>query len=213
MPWVGGPNGGNVRLQNAKWRSAFIAQVHSLLLDHPRLVGIHVNIEPLPSGDTNFLALLEDLRSALPERKLLSVAAYPPPTRWHPYSDVHWDERYFREVAGRCDQLVVMMYDVGQRIPKAYQCLMADWTQEILAWSEGKAVLLGVPTYDDPGEEYHHPNVENLTNALLGVHRGLSRLPLPANYQGVAIYCDWQTSAEEWAFFQQHFLTFSQRGR
>ncbi len=206
MPWVGGPNGGNVRLQNAKWRSMFTNQVHSLLMAHPRFAGVHVNIEPLPSGDTNFLALLQELRSALPAGKLLSVAAYPPPTRWHPYPDVHWEEGYFREVAQHSDQLVIMMYDAGQRVPKAYQRLMDDWTQEVLAWSGDKAVLLGVPTYDDAGVEYHHPKVENLANALLGVHRGLARQPLPANYQGVAIYCHWETSNEEWTHFREHFL-------
>jgi hypothetical protein len=206
MPWIGGPNGANVRMHNPKWLSVFTNEVHSLFLAHPRFSGVQVNVEPLPSGDTNFLAFLEALRLALPQGKLLSVAAYPPPTRWHPYNGVHWNESYFREVARRCDQLAVMMYDAGQRIPKAYQLLMANWTCEVLAWSEGKPVLLGVPTYADPGVEYHHPEVENLTNALLGVHRGLSRQPLPANYQGVAIYCDWETSDQEWAYFADHFL-------
>jgi hypothetical protein len=206
MPWIGGPNGGNVRLQDAGWRSVFTNQVRSLLLAHPRFAGVHLNIEPLPSGDTNFLGFLEMLRRALPEGRLLSVAAYPPPTRWHPYPDVHWDGAYFRQVARRCDQMAVMMYDAGQRIPKTYQRLMADWTREVLEWSSGTAVLLGVPTYDDAGVEYHHPNVENLTNALLGVHRGLSRQPLPTHYEGVAIYCDWETSDGEWAYFTDHFL-------
>lgn len=206
IPWIGGPNGGSVRLQNSKWRAVFTNDVAGLLRAHPRFAGVHLNIEPLPSGDTNFLRFLEDLRAALPTGKLLSVAAYPPPTRWHPYSEMHWDEAYFRQVAARCDQLAVMLYDAGQRVPKLYERLMADWTQEVLAWSGDKAVLLGVPTYDDPGVEYHHANVENLTNAVLGVHRGLSRQPMPANYQGVAIYCDWKTSEQEWAYFREHFL-------
>lgn len=81
--------------------------------------------------------------------RILSIAAYPPPTWWHPFPDVHWDESYFRQVASRCDQLAVMMYDAGQRIPKTYQKLMADWTVEVLNWSETRPVLLGVPTYDD----------------------------------------------------------------
>jgi hypothetical protein len=206
MPWIGGPNGATVRLHDPKWRSAFAAEVRSLLLAHPRFAGVQVNIEPLPNGDTNFLALLDELRPALPEGKALSVAAYPPPTRWHPYPDVHWDENYFRQVASRCDQMAVMMYDAGQRIPKAYQSLMADWTREVLAWSGGKSVLLGVPTYDDPDVDYHRPDVENLTNALPGVHRGLAGQDLPANYQGVGIYCDWETSDEEWKYFAEHFL-------
>jgi hypothetical protein len=205
MPWVGGPNGGNVRLLDAKWRAAFANQVDSLLKRHPRLTGIHLNVEPLRDGDANFLLLLEELRAVIPPGKLISVAAYPPPTRWHPYPDLHWGEKYLGEVARRCDQVVVMMYDAGQRIPKTYQRLMADWTRDVLAWSS-KSVLLGVPTYDDAGVGYHRPHVKNLTNALLGVHRGLASRPLPENYQGVALYCDWETTEAEWGYFREHFL-------
>jgi len=206
MPWIGGPNGSSVRLHKPQWRAAFTKHVQGLMAAHPRLAGVQINVEPLTSGDTNYLALLDELRAALPEGKLLSVAAYPPPTWWHPYEDVHWDEGYFREVARRSDHLAVMMYDAAQRIPKTYERLLAAWTQEVLAWSEGKPVLLGVPTYDDAGVGYHDPRVENLTNALRGIHRGLSCQPLPSNYQGVSIYCEWQTSHAEWLYFREHFL-------
>lgn len=206
IPWIGGPNGSSARIHKPEWRTAFATNVRKLLDAHPRLSGVQVNVEPLPSGDANFLLLLEELRAAMPMDKLLSVAAYPPPTRWHPHEDVHWDENYFREVARRSDQLAVMMYDAAQRIPKTYQRLMADWTEEVLAWSEGKPVLLGVPTYDDAGVGYHDPEVENLPNALLGIHSGLSRGPVPANYQGVAIYCEWETDGDEWRHFREHFL-------
>ena len=142
----------------------------------------------------------------MPTNKILSVAAYPPPTRWHPYPDVHWDESYFREVAKRCDQLAVMAYDAGQRIPKTYQRLMADWAREILAWSEWKEVLIGVPAYDDTGVGYHNPRVENLTNALLGIHRALSSAPLIQNFRGLAIYCEWEMDTNEWQHWREHFL-------
>lgn len=206
LPWVGGPHGSNVRLHDLKWRAAFIKNVRELLTKHPRFAGVHLNVEPLPSGDKDFLLLLDELRSALPPGKILAVAAYPPPTRWHPFPDVHWDEAYFRQVAKRCDQIAVMMYDASQKIPKTYQKLMADWTREVLEWNEGKAILLGVPTYEDAGVRYHHANVENLTNALFGIHRGLSRNAIPVNYQGVAIYCDWETSESEWSYFREYFL-------
>jgi hypothetical protein len=98
-----------------------------------------------------------------------------------------------------------MTYDAGQRIPKTYQRLMADWTREVLAWSS-KSVLLGIPTYDDEAVGYHRPEVENIRHALLGIHRGLSSAGLPENYQGVAIYCDWETSEAEWGYFRAHFL-------
>lgn len=207
LPWVGGPYGSHARVQEEPWHHAFATSVRQLLTAHARLAGVQVNIEPLPNGDTNFLAFLEVLRASLPKGKLLSVAAYPPPSWWHPFEDVHWSEAYFRQVADRCDQLAVMMYDAAQRLPKTYQHLMAAWTQEVLSWSGQTPFLLGVPTYDDAGVDYHHPEVENLTNALLGIHRGLSRQPLPGHYQGIAIYCEWETDAVEWGYFRQHFLS------
>jgi len=102
--------------------------------------------------------------------------------------------------------MVVMMYDTALQKPKFYQYLMACWTDEVLAWSGGTPVLLGVPTYDDEGVDYHNPKVENLANALMGIHRGLARGPLPVNYQGVAIYCEWETGTNEWQYFEKHFL-------
>lgn len=207
IPWIGGPNGTSARIHKPQWRASFAANVRNLLDTHPRFAGVQINVEPLTTGDTNFLALLDELRAALPKGKILSIAAYPPPTWWHPYPDVHWDEKYFREVARRSDQLSVMMYDAAQRIPRTYQHLMANWTTEVLAWSEGKEILLGAPTYDDAGVGYHDPKVENLPNALLGIHRGLSRQPLPANYQGIVIYCEWETNDAEWRALREGFLS------
>ncbi len=205
MPWVGGPNGAGAQLSNSRWRVRFVAHVRRLLTRHPRLAGIHLNIEPLPSGDGDYLHLLDELRSALPNGKILSIAAYPPPTRWHPFPDVHWDEQYFREVAKRVDQLAVMMYDAGQKIPKTYRKLMSDWAVEVLRWSDNKPVLLGVPTYEDAAVDYHEPHVENITNALSGIHAGLVRGGSPANFQGIAIYCDWETTDAEWEYLRTHF--------
>lgn len=206
MPWVGGPNGSQVRVGDKKWRTSFITSILDLFAKHPRLAGVHINIEPMTSGDSNFPILLDELRSALPKEKLISIAAYPPPTRFQPFEDVHWSEDYFRQVSRCSDQMVVMMYDTALRKPKLYQHLMASWTRETLAWSENKPVLLGVPAYDDPSVDYHDPKVENLKNALLGIHRGLASKPLPANYQGVAIYCEWEMDTNKWHYFEGHFL-------
>jgi hypothetical protein len=206
LPWIGGANGSSARYRNAKWRQNFIGSVKHLFDVHSRFAGVHLNVEPLTSGDADFLKFLDELKANLPIGKLLSIAAYPPPTCWQPSEDVHWSETYFREVAKRCDQIAVMLYDTSLRVPKFYQRLMAQWTIEVLSWSEGKAVLLGVPTYNDAGVDYHNPRVENLQNALPGIHRGLSPEPLPKNYQGIALYCDWETDESEWKYLRDHFL-------
>lgn len=206
FPWVGGPSQMCARYAEADWRQTFCASIRTLLEAHPRLAGIHLNIEPLPSGDAAFLTLLEDIRRALPPGKLLSIAAYPPPTRWHPFPSVHWDEAYFREVARRSDQLAMMMYDTALTRPKLYRKLMSDWTVEILTWSEGKPVLLGLAAYDDANTGYHDPTTESLLNGLLGIHAGLERAPLPGNYQGAALYSHWEMDDGEWATWRERFL-------
>ena len=207
FPWVGGPGPDEAHYPDAEWRKRFCESVKKLLEAHPRLAGVQINIEPMPTGSADFLELLEELHDTLPKGKLLSIAAYPPPTRWHPHTDVHWDESYFREVAKRADHLAVMMYDTALRQPKIYRKLMADWTEEVLHWAGEKPVLLGIPTYSDAGVNYHDPSTENLTNALSGIHAGLKRFKsLPENYAGVAIYCDWETDESEWQVLKENFL-------
>ena len=52
------------------------------------------------------------------DNSVLSVAAYPPPTKWHRFPDVHWHGSYMHKVADRCDQLAVMMYDTAIPLEK-----------------------------------------------------------------------------------------------
>ncbi len=206
LPWIGGIDGRTVRLHDPAWRASFARSAAELIERYP-FAGIHLNIEPCPSGDEEFLTLLDELRAALPKGALISVAAYPPPTILHPFRNVHWGEDYYRKVSMRSDQMAVMMYDTALRSEKLYIHLMRRWTRDTLAWSSSKELLLGLPTYEDAGARYHVPRVENLRNALLGIHAGLLDLgTLPAHYQGVAIYCLWETDDDEWRYFEDHFL-------
>lgn len=206
IPWIGGVYQIHCFPASPVWRQKFIASTRDLLESHPRLAGVQINIEPMPSGNEDFLRLLEELQAALPPSTTLSVAAYPPPTRWHPFPEVHWEEDYFRQVAERCDLIVPMMYDTAIRFPKIYQHLMKSWTREILAWSGDTPVLLGLPAYDDAGSGYHDPAVENLENALAGIHAGLAGFEaLPRNYRGIALYSEWELDPEEWHLYSREF--------
>lgn len=208
MPWIGGPYGGDISLNYPKRTAKFIASTAALLRRHPRLAGVQINVEPWPSTP-EMLQFLKDLRAALPPGKRLSVAAYPPPSRLHPYPEVHWDEAYFKQIAANCDEMAVMMYDTSLKDPKMYQWLYAQWTKQVLNWTAGtKAeILFGLPDYDDAGSGYHNPGAENLETSLLGLHRGLNAFPhLPPNYRGAAIYSEWETSPEEWRTWQARFL-------
>lgn len=207
LPWIGGTRSTQAFPEQADWRATFVRTAADLLRAHPRLAGVHLNIEPCETGAADFLRLLEELRVALPAGKRISVAAYPPPTALHPFPGVHWSQAYYAAVAERVDQLAVMMYDTALKEPYAYQRLMADWTVECLTWSGRTEVLLGLPAYDDVGVGYHHREAENLADALMGIHAGLARFDAPpANYRGVALYCEWEMDDEEWRRLREHFL-------
>jgi hypothetical protein len=211
MPWVGGVLGKNALPDSPGWREEFVHSAVHLLKTHPRLAGLHVNIEPCPSGHAGFLKLLDQLRAALPAGKILSVAAYPPPTLFHPHPEIHWDETYYRSVAKRVHQVVPMMYDTSLRFSMVYRRLMAAWTREVLTWSAGAEVLLGLPAYEDQGVGYHVPEVENLEHAIAGVHQGLAELGrLPPTYNGVAVYSEWTMTPTKWSLLRERFLKVKQ---
>jgi hypothetical protein len=207
LPWVGGVREGSAQISDVKWREQFAVSCAALIAAHPRLAGIHVNIEPMPSGDRDYLLTLDGLRHMLPPGKTVSVAAYPPPTRWQAMPEVHWDEAYSREVGKRADQVVVMMYDTSLRSGKLYEQLMKDWTREALAWYAPKEVLLGVPAYEDAGASYHDQSAENLEHSLSGIHAGLGAGAMPADYAGVCVYCEWEMTQAKWQVWRERFLS------
>ena len=207
IPWIGGAWGVQAFPEKEAWRQNFCTSIRELLDNYPEFAGIHINIEPCPSGNRDFITLLEEVHAQLKPDEILSVAAYPPPTRWHPYPEVHWEETYFNEVASHADQLVVMMYDTSLTNAKFYRSLMSAWTREVLEWSGNTDVLLGLPAYDDADVEYHDPAVENLRTGLSGIHDGLMKFDtLPDNYQGIAIYSEWEMQPEEWDILDELFL-------
>jgi len=213
LPWIGGQRNGHCDPSSKDWRERFIGSTLKMMRAHPRLAGVQVNIEPMPSGDPDFLLLLKELKAALPADRMLSVAAYPPPTIWQrdPGNDLHWDEKYYRAIGAEVDQIVPMMYDTGLHKPKFYEQVMRDWTSEVLTWSRPAEVLLGIPAYGAEDEEvarYHDPKVENLKHSLRGIQGALRSPmgPLLDNYGGVAIYCEWEMDELKWAEFRALFL-------
>jgi hypothetical protein len=207
MPWVGGVRDADARVSDAKWRATFVQSCLALLQRHPRLAGLHLNIEPMPDGDPDFIRLLDELNAVRPKGSVVSIAAYPPPTIWQRRPEVHWGNSYFSRVAARCEQMVVMLYDTGLHNRKFFTQLTKDWTLEALDWSPNTNVLLGVPAYDDAGVDYHDPDVENITNSLAGIHAALHSLsPFPGNYQGIALYSEWEMTPAKWRDYETRFM-------
>lgn len=211
LPWIGGRMGKHIAPNDKIKTARFVASVGELMRLHPRLAGVHLNVEPWKSDDAGMLKLLDNLRTAVGPGKILSVSGYPPRDGFSPFK-LTWSRNYYREVANRCDQIAPMFYDTSIHDAKLYQWTYARWTKTVLNWTRDSNVeiVFGMPTYGAAGPAtgpvYHDPRVETLPNALAGLHRGLSEYDeLPRNYAGAAIYCEWETDAAEWEIWRREF--------
>ena len=157
--------------------------------------GIHLDPEPIRSGDDDVLALLDEMRAALPPDTMLSIAArriWPvyPDTPWPLIGRVAWRGGYYRQIGARVDQMAVMVYDSG--LPLAW--MYRQWvTFEVVSISralEGIDVelLIGIPTSEE-ATDTHHPGAENMRSGLQGTINGLNdKAARPLAIDGVAIY-------------------------
>ncbi len=201
LPWIGGVNGRHVFLRDSAWRATFVAEA-AALVRAGGFAGVHLNIEPLPSGDADYLSLLEELKTALPAGKRLSVAAYPPQVLASQVLEVHWTTDYFTEVAERSDELAVMTYDSGLWLPGPFALLVARWSQKAREAAGSTDLFLGVPTYDDEVQSWHKPIAENLRSGLAG----LGLVDGGAGYRGVAIYANWELDEKEVGWLEEVFV-------
>ncbi len=203
IPWTGGTWPHDVIYVDRERIEGFV--VHTRTLTHELGAhGVQLNVEPQPSYTEGFLELLAEVKAAIGPDKLLSIAAYPPPTLHQPAPEVHWELPFLREVCLASDELAVMAYDTGIRYRYLYRALMERWTRQLAETlpppEEGGCVwLVGLPSYEDD-EPWHRPDVETIDEALRGVVDALED-GAPPNFRGVAIYASWTTDAEEWAMY------------
>ncbi len=202
LPWTGGNSGSDVRLDDENQRRAFAAHARQLI----RLGadGVHLNVEPVPSGSAAFLSLLREVKAAIGEHTL-SVAASPP--RADPEEDTHWELPYLREVCRNANEIAVMAYDTGLKSAPAYEELLARWTHQLAQAlpppsEKGCEWLMGVSAYDDDNAD-HRPDVETIGHSLNGIAAGLRGIAAPANFRGVAIYASLTMDAGKWAVYDR----------
>jgi hypothetical protein len=209
--YVGNARGaGNVNLADIAVRQRMVEAARWLTTDCG-FDGVQWDYEICLDGDPDLLALLRETRAALPAGKTLSVATAlwsPEPFRSPGYG---WGDDYFRQVAALTDQVVVMGYDSGLYLPRAYVALLrrqvSAVTRAVRAGNPECRVLVGVPTYERGGPS-HHAHAENLAFALRGVREGAAELSPTErrSFAGVALFADYTTDATEWETYRRLWL-------
>jgi Glycosyl hydrolases family 18 len=211
LPWVGGLRVGYKRTRVGTVDLADLAQRQRIVAECRGLMdegfhGIHLNVEPVNDGNDDFLALLRSLRTAVGDGILSLSAIKPGPVHVPLAPNFFWTPDYYGRVGAEADQVVVMAYDTGIPTPSLYRRYLAYTAETVSSALHGSGsrarVLVGVPTYPGAGI-MHRTGVENAENALAGIVAGLRGLGAGGTFEGVALYAEWTTDAEEWLTYDR----------
>jgi hypothetical protein len=178
--------------------------------------GVHLDLEPVYSGDRGFLTLLDSVHRATAARGApLSVATHKidPLPALHatvgrlPGTPKWWSQKYFGEVARRVDQVAVMAYDTAMPLPSLYGGYVAEQTALALEVTPSSTdLLIGLPAYhtDTAG---HHASAETVAAAVRGARLGLARHARDRERFGLALYVDFEATPGDWAAYRSSWGT------
>lgn len=199
-----------MRLERAATRAAVVRSTREILA--AGFDGAHFDLEPLHSGDRDYLDLLDDLHRVTRDHDaLLSVAAHqidPLPAFHSVWGTLAghpkwWSQAFFGEVARRVDQIAVMSYDTMQPLQSLYGGYVAQQTSLALEVTPPSTdLLMGLPFYHE-NRFGHWNHAETVPAAVRGVRLGLSRTDADRARFGVALYVDFAATEDDWSAYRK----------
>ncbi|CAM5411033.1 membrane protein [Streptomyces pilosus] len=207
----GGPDG--LHLDRAATRAEVVRSAGQVL--DTGYDGVHLDLEPLHSGDRDYLSLLDDLRALTrAEDARLSVAAH----QIDPLPNLHsvaglfadhpkwWSQQFFGQVARRVDQIAVMSYDTARPLESTYGGYVAQQTSLALEVTPPTThLLMGLPFYHESNFS-HWGHAETVAAAVRGARLGLSRTDPDRELFGVAPYIDFTATETNWREYREGWL-------
>jgi len=210
--WLGGVTGGDhINLSDAVTRGHILAAAAAVL--HAGFSGVHYDLEPVTSGDTGLLALLEATRRLHPDPLSVAVPKLEPlpglriPAGLIPGGPVFWTAGYLAEVAMRVDQVAVMSYDTGMPFRSWYGGYVERETALALrAVPRRTTLLMGLPAYDDHTFS-HHVGAETVAAAIHGIRVAVTAAGRGRGGRfGVALFADYSATPQDWASYRQDWV-------
>ncbi|WP_069466875.1 glycoside hydrolase family 18 protein [Actinacidiphila rubida] len=178
--------------------------------------GVHLDLEPVPSGDPGFLTLLDAVHQLTEERGVPLSAAVPqidPLPHLHtvahlPFSHPKWwAQAYFGQVARRVDQIAVMAYDTAMPTTSLFGGYVAQQTGLALsATPPSTELVIGLPGYHT-GDMGHHAYAETVDAAVRGARVALARHDRHRRMFGLSLYVDFHATAGDWAAYRRGWGT------
>ncbi len=206
-----------LHLADAAARTAVVQSTREILATG--FDGAHFDLEPLHSGDKNYLSLLDALHKVTEAADVpLSVAAH----QIDPLPALHsvagaltghpkwWSQEFFGQVARRVDQIAVMSYDTAMPLQSLYGGYVAQQTSLALEVTPPSTdLLMGLPFFHET-KLGHRAAAETVPAAVRGVRLGLSRTDADRENFGVALYVDFAATEADWTAYEKDWV---HRGR
>ncbi|HJP76556.1 MAG TPA: hypothetical protein VJ914_19965 [Pseudonocardiaceae bacterium] len=208
--WLGDVVGpGRMNLADPATRARIVASARAVL--DLGFAGVHYDLEPVPSGDAGYLALLVATHPLTQARHaVLSVAA----DQLEPFPGLAgpeqllaglphwWSGTFLGQVAGRVDEIAVMSYDTGMPTGAAYSGYVRMQTRLALdAVPARVSLLIGLPAYHT--DELGHTGAETVAAAVRGVRLALRGESAPV---GVAFYADFSATPADWSAYESGWV-------
>jgi hypothetical protein len=212
--WLGqevGTGSNELNLADKATQARVVASVE-YALDVQGFDGVHLDMEPVPSGNWGYVQLLEQVHAVTEVRgKYLSIAAdqLEPTMGMMALSDTlaghahFWSEGYLHQLAGLVDEVALMNYDTWIPTSAAYAGYTKLETQIALhAMPSGVHLIMGLPAY--PPNPPTHDSGETVPAAITGVRLAVGS-GTPANV-GVALYVDFAATLGDWEAYEDDWV-------
>jgi hypothetical protein len=211
--WVSGVlGGGNISLASAATRGRITASAAAVL--RAGFTGIHYDLEPVPSGDQDYLRLLQATSNLRPRPEPLSVSVpklEPLPGLRLPWQLAHvgpvfWTPAYLTAVSRHVDQVDLMAYDTTMPFPSWYGGYIERQTELALAAVPPTTrLLVGIPCYHYSNLA-HDASAETVAAAARGIRVALTATRSRHRRFGVALFADYSSTTQDWESYVSAWL-------
>ena len=184
--------------------------------------GVQLDFEPVPSGDKNFLGILDQVRKVTPPGKILSIAGYfleldgkdkqelVPTIQGDAHGDrtlLTWSRKYYSDAMSKVDQVMLMNYDTALRSAKDYSRFTEWQTRQLMSLAAKSKVDLqiGLPSDMKGREGLYDRSAENLVTGISGVQAAIGQSGCPIGVGGVTIFNDASMNPALWNSFDGAF--------
>ena len=212
--WLGqeiGTGSGVLNLADKPTQARILGSV-KYALDVQGFDGVHLDMEPVPSGNWGYVQLLEQVHFITAgQHKYLSISAdqIEPTVGMMALGDAiaghahFWSAGYLHQLAGLVNEVALMDYDTWIPTSPAYAGYTKMETRIALrAMPVGVHLLIGLPAY--PPNPPTHDSGETVPAAITGVRLALGS-GTPASV-GVALYVDFAATLGDWEAYEDDWV-------